>query len=182
MATLAAKKSKLKLWPVVVTRRSPRVCCRASARGPNWSAYPPATCTATHCFCELPRTGKLLLQPANAWSSFGYVLIGCLMLVLPYGRDPTSALSPLSARVLGVTAIIVGIGSAPLHATLTLWGQFFDVLGMSWWARFCWSPRLRDGAEFPMALRSHYTLRCALPWSPRCLCSLTRGDGCLPSC
>lgn len=101
-----------------------------SALGPNWGAYAQATCTATRCFCELPRTGMLLLQPANTWSSFGYVMIGCLLLVMPYGRDPASALSPLSARTLGVTAIIVGVGSGLLHATLTLWGQFFDVLGM----------------------------------------------------
>ena len=74
--------------------------------------------------------GSLLLQPANTWSSFGYVLIGSLMLVLPYERDPASALSAISGRTLGVTAIVVGVGSGLLHATLTLWGQFFDVLGM----------------------------------------------------
>jgi dihydroceramidase len=101
-----------------------------SALGPDWAAYAPASCTATRCFCELPRTGTLLLQPANTWSSFGYVLIGCLMLVQPYGRDPGSALSALSARSLGVTSIIVGVGSGLLHGTLTLWGQFLDVLGM----------------------------------------------------
>lgn len=72
----------------------------------------------------------LLLQPANTWSSFGYVLIGSLMLALPYERDPGSALSGISGRTLGVTAIVVGVGSGLLHATLTLWGQFFDVLGM----------------------------------------------------
>ena len=101
-----------------------------SALGPNWGAYAQATCTAKRCFCELPRTGMLLLQPANTWSSFGYVLIGCLMLVIPYERDPASAMSPRSARTLGITAIVVGIGSGLLHATLTMWGQFFDVLGM----------------------------------------------------
>lgn len=72
----------------------------------------------------------LLLQPANTWSSFGYVLIGCLMLAMPYDRDPDSALSGISGRTLGITAIVVGVGSGLLHATLTLWGQFFDVLGM----------------------------------------------------
>jgi len=101
-----------------------------AALGPNWAAYAPASCTATRCFCELPRTGSLLLQPSNTWSSFGYVLVGCFLLVMPYDRDPGSALSPLSGRTLGVTSIIVGIGSGLLHATLTLWGQFFDVLGM----------------------------------------------------
>jgi dihydroceramidase len=101
-----------------------------AALGPDWAAYVPASCAATRCFCEAPRTGMLLLQPANTWSSFGYVLIGSLMLTLPYGRDPASALSGMSGRTLGVTAIVVGVGSGLLHATLTLWGQFFDVLGM----------------------------------------------------
>lgn len=101
-----------------------------SALGPHWGTYAPATCTATRCFCELPRTGALLLQPANTWSSFGYVLVGGLLLALPYGRDRATAFSPAAARTLGVTAIVVGVGSALLHATLTLWGQFFDVLGM----------------------------------------------------
>ena len=32
--------------------------------------------------------------------------------------------------MFGVTAITVGLGSVIMHATLTLWGQFLDVLGM----------------------------------------------------
>ena len=78
----------------------------------------------------MPRTGALLLQPANSLSSFGYVFLGFLMILLARSRDWMSAFPPLSASVLGVAAIIVGIGSVLLHATLTLWGQFFDVLGM----------------------------------------------------
>ena len=101
-----------------------------SALGPNWAAYAPATCTATHCFCELPRTGALVLQPANSWSSFGYVLIGFVMIIIAGTPKGQSAMPPLTTRVLGLTAIIVGIGSALMHATLTLWGQFLDVLGM----------------------------------------------------
>jgi hypothetical protein len=106
------------------------VLAALSALGPNWAAYAPATCTATHCFCEVPRTGALVLQPANSWSSFGYVLIGFVMIIIAGAPNGQSAMSPLATRVLGLTAIIVGIGSALLHATLTLWGQFLDVLGM----------------------------------------------------
>jgi hypothetical protein len=98
--------------------------------GPDWTAFAPATCTATHCFCELPRVGNLMLQPANSLSSFAYVVIGFLMVGLASARDTASALSPLAMRTLGATSIIVGLGSALLHATLTLWGQFFDVVGM----------------------------------------------------
>ncbi len=98
--------------------------------GPDWSVYAPATCAETRCFCEMPRTETLLLQPANSLSSFGFVFAGFLMILLARSRDWISAFPPLSASVLGVAAIIVGIGSVLLHATLTLWGQFFDVLGM----------------------------------------------------
>ncbi|MDB5710074.1 MAG: hypothetical protein JWL96_2144 [Sphingomonas bacterium] len=101
-----------------------------SALGPNWATYAPATCTATHCFCEIPRIGALVLQPADSWSSYGYAFVGFLMIVLAGRRDWASAMPPLAARTFGLTAITVGLGSVLMHATLTLWGQFFDVLGM----------------------------------------------------
>lgn len=101
-----------------------------SLLGPDWSRFASATCTETRCFCEMPRNGALLLQPANSLSSLGFVFIGFLMILMARSRDWISALPPLSASMLGVAAIIVGIGSVLLHATLTLWGQFFDVLGM----------------------------------------------------
>lgn len=98
--------------------------------GPDWSRFAAATCTETRCFCEMPRTGAFLLQPANSVSSFGFVFAGFLMILIARSRDWMSAFQPLAASILGVSAIIVGVGSVLLHATLTLWGQFFDVLGM----------------------------------------------------
>lgn len=97
--------------------------------GPDWSLYPPATCLSTHCFCELPRSGQMLLQPANSWSSFGFVAVGS-WIMLGAGLRPGSALGGFAALWLGFTAIVIGVGSVALHATLTLWGQFADVLGM----------------------------------------------------
>ena len=79
----------------------------------------------------MPRAGALLLQPANSISSFAYVFAGLLMILQAQSRDWISAFPPLAASVLGLAAVIVGIGSVLLHATLTLWGQFFDVLGMA---------------------------------------------------
>ena len=99
------------------------------ALGPDWTRFLPATCLASHCFCELPRTGDLLLQPANSWSSFGFVGVG-LWIMLGARNSPTSALAGPAAGWFGFTAIVIGIGSVALHASLTLWGQFADVLGM----------------------------------------------------
>ena len=55
------------------------------ALGPDWAAYAPATCTATRCFCELPRIGSLVLQPADSYSSYGYAFVGLLIIVLARG-------------------------------------------------------------------------------------------------
>lgn len=98
--------------------------------GPDWAAYAPATCTATRCFCEFPRIGALILQPADSFSSYGYVFAGLLMIVLARGDHWQSGFDRKAAAFFGVTAIIVGLGSVLLHATLSLWGQFFDVTGM----------------------------------------------------
>ena len=101
-----------------------------SSLGPDWSLFAPATCTATRCFCEMPRIGSLIVQPANSWSSYGYAFAGFLMIVLSQGQNWSSAFHKSAAAWFGVTAIFVGLGSVLLHATLTLWGQFFDVMGM----------------------------------------------------
>jgi len=74
-----------------------------------------------------------VVQPAATWSSFAYVLVGWLMIGSAGSRGAggtASAMPPLAMRTLGVTAIVVGVGSALMHATLTLWGQFLDVVGM----------------------------------------------------
>lgn len=98
--------------------------------GPDWSIYAPATCTTTRCFCELPRGGALIVQPANSWSSYGYAFAGFLMIALSRGAGWRTGFPRAAAALFGVTAIFVGLGSVLLHATLTLWGQFFDVTGM----------------------------------------------------
>ena len=52
------------------------------------------------------------------------------MIVLSQGRGWASGFHRHAAAWFGLTAIFVGLGSVLLHATLTLWGQFFDVMGM----------------------------------------------------
>jgi Ceramidase len=94
------------------------------------AALPPATCMATNCFCEAARSGQLMLQPANSWSSFGYVFAGFLLMLDAQQRKRETAFPIEGAIMFGIAAITVGTGSVLLHATLTLWGQFADVLGM----------------------------------------------------
>lgn len=131
--------------------------------GPDWSHFAPASCTETRCFCEMPRTGALLLQPANSLSSFGYVFAGLLMILLARSRDWASAFPPAAASVLGVAAIIVGIGSVLLHATLTLWGQFFDVLGMYLVSGFFLVSALAKWRHIPdRRAMIYYALLCAV--------------------
>jgi Ceramidase len=90
----------------------------------------PATCTTTHCFCETPRVGSLFLQPSNSWSSFGYVFVGFFLMLDARSRRGSNVFPSEGAIMFGIAAITVGVGSVLLHATLTLWGQFADVLGM----------------------------------------------------
>ncbi len=100
------------------------------ALGPDWAIYAPASCTATRCFCELPRIGEYVLQPADSYSSYGYAFAGLLIIVLARGDHWRSGFDRGAAAFFGLTAIVVGLGSVIMHATLTLWGQFFDVTGM----------------------------------------------------
>ncbi|WP_373489928.1 ceramidase domain-containing protein [Parasphingorhabdus sp.] len=131
--------------------------------GPEWSRFAPATCSETRCFCEMPRSGAVLLQPANSLSSFGYVFAGLLIVLMSRSRDWRSAFPPLAAMILGTAAIIVGIGSVLLHATLTLWGQFFDVLGMYLVSGFFLIRALAKWWNIPdRRALVHYALLCAV--------------------
>ncbi len=106
------------------------------ALGPDWTAFAPATCLATHCFCEIPRTGQMILQPANSWSSLSFVFVGLWVMLAAGRRATTTPFNGFAALWFGMTGIVIGLGSFLLHATLTLWGQFGDVLGMYLFSAF----------------------------------------------
>jgi hypothetical protein len=104
--------------------------------GPDWTRFLPATCLATHCFCEVPRAGQLILQPANSWSSLGFVAVGFWIILVASRRDSRTPFAGIPAVWFALTAILIGVGSFLLHATLTLWGQFWDVVGMYLFSAF----------------------------------------------
>lgn len=100
----------------------------------SWSNWRPASCMPANCFCEAIHRGTVA-QPANTWSSFGFVLIGLLVIGRPeedFRRRKANLMTRQRAypRLFGAALILVGLGSAFYHASLTFVGQFFDVMGM----------------------------------------------------
>ncbi len=95
---------------------------------PNtWESWKPATCLKTGCFCEASDTQSPIRQAANTYSSLAFVFSG--VFIFAYARK-RNRLSVGYSFLMGLSSIIVGVGSAFYHASLTFIGQFFDVFGM----------------------------------------------------
>jgi hypothetical protein len=94
-----------------------------------WADWRPATCLTTGCFCESAAPHSPVRQPSNSYSSLAFVFSG--MIVLSQMQNHASRRFPgVYSAIMGVSSIIVGVGSAFYHASLTFIGQFFDVFGM----------------------------------------------------
>lgn len=92
-----------------------------------WDSWTPASCLPDACFCEAVGAGPVR-QPINAWSSLAFVPVG-LWAAFGAGRG-SGGYGPAHRTAWGVGLVLVGLGSAFYHASLTYLGQFFDVLGM----------------------------------------------------
>lgn len=92
-----------------------------------WDDWQPATCLKTGCFCESASEQSPLRQPVNAYSSLTFVLSGMIMMVQ---RKNAGRLLHGYSAIMAVSCIVIGVGSAFYHASLTFIGQFFDVFGM----------------------------------------------------
>jgi len=113
-------------WPLLLagltTALIASVVMSLGAWPDSWAKWPAAPCAATRCFCELVRTDTLR-QPINAYSSLAYTFVGFVIVF-------SAAAGLRIRRWYGWSLIILGLGSAFYHATLTFFGQAWDVLGL----------------------------------------------------
>jgi len=106
-------------------RASGAFACRAlgfAGTAPG-ARYTMGMLPATVSFCEA-RLHGLVAEPANTWSSLGYIAVG-IWLFAARGAARRAPLATVAIAELGI-----GIGSIALHATATFWGEVLDLSGM----------------------------------------------------
>lgn len=108
-ALVAALALGLRLWP--------------SAPG-VWEAWPRDGCQIVNCYCERLQAG-LIVQPVTTYSNLAFVLIGLLVYYAPLTGNRFHTYQ----RVYGGALIAIGLGSFFYHASLTLLGEWFDLVG-----------------------------------------------------
>lgn len=110
-----------------------------------WEGWRAATCMPEHCFCEAVRQ-SWIRQPANALSSLAFVGAGLWILGQPAG----ARVWPYRWSFV-LALLVIGLGSAFYHASLSFVGQFWDVLGMYFLAGLMLLYRVSRGRAFGLA-------------------------------
>lgn len=110
---------------------------------PPWSSWRPATCLPDDCFCEGIRE-SIIRQPANTWSSLAFVIVAIWVAarLARQARSGRRVFGPAQTGLFLGSLVLLGLGSAFYHASLTFIGQVFDVSGMYLVASFILLHRL----------------------------------------
>lgn len=128
---------------------------------PIWDTWRAATCMPEHCFCEAVQE-SWVRQPANTWSSLAFVATGLWIL----GQQPVGGVRPYRWGIV-LALLVIGLGSAFYHASLSFVGQFWDVLGMYFLSGLMLLYRVSRGRAFGLAYGLLMVgLALALGWLP----------------
>ncbi len=114
--------------------------------------------TPDTCYCERPRTDRMVLQPVNTWSNVGFILVGLVILAwltFGSGSGPMQEQSLFSVG-LGLVIVFLGPGSMFFHASLKDWGGWIDNVSMnlfiSWVALYDLARMVHAGEVIFLAL------------------------------
>ena len=111
-------------------------------------------------FCEVAHAGKVL-QPANSWSNLGFVIAG--LVIAWHACSSSNSLMPVGLQTFyACVVVLLGPGSAAMHATQSSLGGHLDLLSMyliaGFAASYAWVRWVRGG---PVAFGAAY-LACVL--------------------
>lgn len=102
----------------------------------------PASCMPDQCFCENIRD-EIPVQFSNTYSSFFFIIISFIIIYRYFryrGKNSDSHFvflqNPAYLSIYCISIFLIGFGSVYFHATLSFWGQFFDVSGMNFLGSF----------------------------------------------
>ncbi len=80
-------------------------------------------------FCEAPHSGWIR-QPANTLSNAGFVVAGLVVAVRAARQPADAVMSQAVATFFACVVVLLGPGSAAMHATQSAWGGHLDMLSM----------------------------------------------------
>jgi Ceramidase len=95
----------------------------------------PASCLPASCFCEAVRP-SLVRQPVNTGTSLAFVVAALVVLgaharaTRDRRRENLLLSAPMYTWLFAFALLVIGVGSAFFHASLTFAGQTADVAGM----------------------------------------------------
>ena len=129
----------------------------------GWPGAPNGCIAADDCFCEAFHEGPVK-QPANTWSALAFLAAGLLIAAHSSREGAKLGVRPGSGRVVfmpafySVLVVLVGVGTAFFHASMTWWGGSLDYLSMYHLLAYIFafgvirSARLARGAFLPLFL------------------------------